>query len=48
MRGINDKQSSMLVLMSPDSLVPENHPVRDVKRLADDCLAELSPVFDKM
>ena len=38
----------MLVLMSPDSLVPANHPVRDVKRLADVCLAELSPVFDKM
>jgi len=48
MRGINDKQSSMLVLMSPDSLVPEKHPIRLLKRLADDCLAEMSPVFDRM
>ena len=38
----------MLVLMSPESLVPEGHPARAIKRLADECLAELSPVFDGM
>jgi transposase len=48
MRGANDKQSSMLVLMSPDSLVPVGHPARAIKRLADECLAELSVVFDGM
>jgi hypothetical protein len=48
MRGTNDGQGSMLVLMSPDSLLPKNHSAREVKRLADECLRELSPVFDTM
>jgi transposase len=38
----------MLVLMSPESLVPERHPARKVKELADDCLGRLSKVFDGM
>lgn len=38
----------MLVLMSPESLVPPRHPAREVKRLADECLRELSKVFDGM
>jgi transposase len=48
MRGTNDGQGSMLVLLSPETLVPTKHPARDVKRLADDCLRELSSVFDEM
>lgn len=48
MRGTNDGQASMLVLMSPDTLVPQRHPAREVKRLADECLRELSSVFDEM
>jgi transposase len=46
MRGEDKKQSSMLVLMSPESRVPEAHPLRAIKKLADAALAELSPVFD--
>lgn len=38
----------MLVLMSPESLVPPKHPVRALKKLADECLASLSTVFDEM
>lgn len=48
MRGTNDGQASMLVLMSPASLVPEKHPAREMKRMADECLGELSSVFDTM
>src|SRR5450759_429098 len=48
MRGENTKQASMLMLMSPESRVPQNHPLRAIKRLADEALAELSPVFDAM
>lgn len=48
MRGENSKQSSMLMLMSPESRVPASHPIRTVKRLADEVLAKLSPVFDGM
>lgn len=38
----------MLCLMSPESMVPERHPIRRIKKLADDCLAQLSATFDKM
>jgi transposase len=48
MRGENTKQSSMLMLMSPESRVPQGHPLRSIKKLADAALAELSPVFDRM
>jgi len=48
MRGENTKQSSMLMLMSPETRVPTGHPLRAVKKLADAALAKLSPVFDEM
>jgi transposase len=48
MRGIETKQSSMLCLMSAESRVPTDHPLRRIKQLADTALAELSPVFDAM
>lgn len=38
----------MLCLVSPESRVPSDHPLRDIKRLADAALRELSPVFDAM
>jgi transposase len=48
MRGENTKQSSMLILMSPESRVPKTHPLRAIKKLADEALATLSPVFDEL
>ncbi|HEX3584326.1 MAG TPA: IS5 family transposase [Thermoanaerobaculia bacterium] len=48
MRGTDTKQSSMLCLVSPESRVPESHPLRAIKKLADEALARLSPVFDAM
>ena len=48
MRGQVNQQSSMLMLMSPESLVPTTHPIRRVKALADEALRALSPVFDQM
>jgi transposase len=48
MRGTDTKQSSMLMLMSPESRVPVGHPIRRIKKLADEVLAGLSPVFDAM
>jgi transposase len=48
MRGENTKQSSMLMLMSPESRVPAAHPIRRIKALSDAALARLSPVFDAM
>jgi transposase len=48
MRGENTKQSSMLMLMSPESRVPPRHPLRAIKKLADEALLDLSPVFEAM
>jgi len=38
----------MLILMSPETRVPADHPLRGIKKLADAALAKLSPVFDAM
>ncbi len=48
MRGIVDPQSNMFALVSPESVVPQNHPVRAIKKLLDQALRDLSPLFDEM
>jgi transposase len=48
MRGRKEGQDSMLALVSLNELVPARHPARTIKKLADECLAELSGVFDEM
>jgi transposase len=48
MRGKIPAQPSLLALVSVDSLVPSDHPLRRIKPLAEEALRELSPTFDKM
>jgi transposase len=48
MRGKSSEQPSMLCLISLESRVPSEHPLREIKKLADAALRELSPVFDAM
>jgi hypothetical protein len=48
MRGTDTKQSSMLCLMSPETVVPAKHPLRRMKPMADAAMAKLSPMFDAM
>ena len=48
MRGTDSKQSSMLCLLSPETVVPPEHPIRAIKRLVDSALQELGPLFDAM
>ena len=48
MRGADEKQASMLCLLSPEDRVPADHPLRGIKRLADRALAEMSSLFDEM
>jgi len=38
----------MLCLLSPEDRVPKTHPLRRIKRLADEALDELSALFDQM
>lgn len=48
MRGTADRQETMLTLMTPGKRVPEDHPIRKIKAIADAELERLSPVFDRM
>ena len=48
MRGIESKQSSMICLMSPATVVPQRHPLRAIKEFVDAALAELRVTFDLM
>lgn len=48
MRGIPDCQMTMLSLISPEQRVPQDHPIREIKVMADRELACLSPVFNQM
>ncbi len=48
MRGRRNPQITMLALIDLEERVPMAHPMRTVKRLADEALAELSSTFDEM
>ncbi len=47
MRGSTTRPISLLAL-TPDELIPDDHPIRRVKPFVDAALAELSPAFDAM
>jgi transposase len=48
MRGDQLQQVTMLSTLTPDQLVPTNHPIRRIKPIVDRAMAELSPTFDAM
>jgi transposase/IS5 family transposase len=48
MRGHAKSQPEFLTLLSPESVVPSDHPLREIKRRVDAVLRKLSPLFDKM
>lgn len=48
MRGTNEQQVVMLSALTPDQLVPQDHPIRRIKPIADRALNELSPGFASM
>src|SRR3712207_6520391 len=48
MRGRQDPQVSMLAFVDLESRVPRDHPLRAIKRWADEALAGLSAEFDRM
>jgi transposase len=47
-RGRKDDQSHLFSYVSPEHRVPATHPLRRIKQFSDECLHELSPVFDAM
>ena len=48
MRGRQDPQVSMLAFIDMETRIPLDHPLRTIRRLTDEIVAELSPLFDTM
>lgn len=48
MRGLQDKQTSMWAFVSIEERIPIEHPLRRIKKLADERLVKLSGVFNRM
>src|SRR3989304_1240454 len=48
MGGTHERQANMLSIISPEQSVPQDHPLRRIKAMADKQLHSLSPVFDKL
>src|SRR3712207_6201212 len=48
MRGEAVRQSRMLLGVTPDQLVPPNHPIRCIKPIVEQALTHLSPTFAQM
>jgi transposase len=46
MRGDDPQQAAMFSYISPEERVPQEHPLRVIRRLVDAVLKELSPQFD--
>ena len=48
MRGKAENQITVFSLLTPEQLVPPDHPIRHIKPIVDKALRELSPIFNKM
>ncbi len=48
MRGDAEQQTEMLLALTPDQLVPDDHPIRRIKLVVERVLARLSPRFTAM
>jgi transposase len=48
MRGDEDQQPAMFSYVNLDQRVPSNHPLRAIRKMADQALAELSSHFDSL
>ena len=48
MRGDDQQSGHLFSYLSPDARVPATHPLRDIRRMTDLALAELSHAFDTM
>jgi transposase len=48
MRGDDEQDAGMFSYISPEERVPQDHPLRTIRRLVDRVLRELSPDFDRL
>ena len=48
MRGDINPQPGMFSYIDLESRIPDQHPIRKIRRIVDDALAEIAPEFDAM
>jgi transposase len=48
MRGTSERQLAMLSSLSPEDLIPADHPIRRIRKVVDAVLVELDGEFDAM
>jgi transposase len=48
MRGVDHQQSQMFSYLSPETRVGKDHPLRAIRSMVDEVLAQLSRRFDSM
>ena len=48
MRGTDKQTAQMLSYLSPETMVPQDHPLRVIRPLANAALERLSPAFSKL
>ena len=48
MRGLDIRQQKLFTFVSPESRVPQDHPLRPILILANKALKDLSPVFQEL
>ena len=46
MRGDAERQANIMLAVTPDSFIPDDHPIRRIKPIVDAALQQLSPLFD--
>ena len=47
-RGEAPRQANIMLAITPEQLVPHDHPIRRVKPIVDEALTELSPLFEQI
>lgn len=48
MRGDETRQPSMVILMNIEDRIPRNHPLRHIRKMADEVLKGMDDLFDEM
>ena len=48
MRGESERQETLMLGLTADGLVPQDHPLRRIKPLVDSALGRMSPLFDQL
>ena len=45
MRGDAERQANIMLAVTPDSFIPDDHPIRRIKPIVDAALQQLSPLL---